>query len=81
MQCGAVHRVGRAGLVPAAGTSDGAHIWQRHAQFCALLEDAPVLRAMLAAEVERFKPKLLTGSALDTARRREQLLLLPACFA
>ncbi|WP_172170574.1 hypothetical protein [Paraburkholderia elongata] len=60
---------------------DGEHIWKRHAQFRDLLNDDPAMRAALAADVERLKPKLLTGVELDAARRREQLVLLPAGFA
>ncbi|MEX3937231.1 hypothetical protein AB4Y32_36775 [Paraburkholderia phymatum] len=35
------------------------------------------MRASLASEIERFKLRLLTGAALDAARRRE----LPVLFA
>jgi hypothetical protein len=60
---------------------DGEHIWKRHTQFRDLLTDDPAMRATLAADIERLKPKLLTGGALDAARRREQLVLLPTGFA
>ncbi|QCP48264.1 hypothetical protein FAZ95_03085 [Trinickia violacea] len=60
---------------------DSAHIWQRYAEFRALLNEDPATRDALASEVERLKPKLLTGGALDAARRREQLVLLPVRFA
>jgi hypothetical protein len=60
---------------------DGDHIWKRHVQFRGLLRDDPTMQAALAADIERLKPKLLTGGALDAARRREQLVLLPARFA
>ncbi|MCO4881000.1 hypothetical protein VOI32_33015 [Paraburkholderia caribensis] len=46
-----------------------------------LLRDDPAMGAALAADIERLKPKLLTGGELDAARRREQLILLPAGFA
>lgn len=36
------------------------------------------MKAALAAEIERLKPWLLTGGALESARRREQPVLLPA---
>jgi hypothetical protein len=39
------------------------------------------MRAALAADIERLKPKLLTGGTLHAARRREQLVLLPTGFA
>jgi hypothetical protein len=60
---------------------DGDHIWKRHVQFRGLLRDDPTMQAALTADIERLKPKLLTGGALDAARRREQLVLLPARFA
>ncbi|OUL90465.1 hypothetical protein CA603_17345 [Paraburkholderia hospita] len=60
---------------------DGEHIWKRHTQFRDLLKDDPAMQAALAADVQRLTPKLLTGGELDAARRREQLVLLPAEFA
>lgn len=39
------------------------------------------MQAALTADIERLKPKPLTGGVLDAARRREQLVLLPARFA
>jgi hypothetical protein len=60
---------------------DGEHIWKRHTQFRDLLKDDPAMQAALAADVQRLTPKLLTGGELDAARRREQLVLLPAGFA
>jgi hypothetical protein len=60
---------------------DGEHIWKRHTQFRELLSDNLAMQAALAADVERLKPKLLTASELDAARRREQLVLLPTGFA
>ncbi|SDJ31318.1 hypothetical protein SAMN04487926_14249 [Paraburkholderia steynii] len=59
---------------------DDEHIWKRHTQFRELLKDAPAMQAALAADVQRLTPKLLTGGELDAARRREQLVLLPAGF-
>ena len=59
----------------------GEHIWQHHAQFQALLRDEPAMQAALATDIERLKPRLLTGGALDAARRREQPVLLPPRFA
>ncbi|WP_434660747.1 hypothetical protein P5W99_11015 [Paraburkholderia sp. A3BS-1L] len=61
--------------------NDSDHIWQRHLQFRKLLRDDPAMQDALTADIERLKAKLLTGSALDAARRREQLVLLPAGFA
>ena len=39
------------------------------------------MQAALATDIERLKPRLLTGGALDAARRREQPVLLPPRFA
>jgi len=67
-------------LLPSKG-EDGEHIWKRHTQFRDLMNDDPAMQAALAADIERLKPKLLTRGELDAARRREQLVLLPAGFA
>lgn len=45
---------------------------------CFLVRDDATMQASLAADIERFKPRLLTGRALDAARRREQPVLFAA---
>lgn len=59
---------------------DSADAFNRYSQFRGLLRNDPQVKAQLAAEIERRKPLMLVGEALDIARTQKQLLMPPRDF-
>lgn len=54
---------------------DWSAAWQRYTEFRRQLRRDPTMQDALAAEIERLKPLLLAGEALNMARKTPQLLI------
>jgi hypothetical protein len=55
--------------------TDSTDVLNRHSEFRRLLREDPTMKEKLSAEIERRKSLLLTGDALDNARKEKQLLV------